>query len=160
VLNRFNVLNDPVNKIDPLGLRTWGIDFSATAAAGGGGTGGYTFVIDSRLNIGIIEHSGGGGLGGATASVAAQLQETNASSIYDLGGSSTSAGGSIGPGIQATGEIVIGSNYTGDNWGIAAGPGLPVELHGMWEHSNLFWSDNLIAIVLGWLLDSNDDPCK
>ncbi len=51
----------------------------------------------------------------------------------------------------------------GVNAGIAAGPGLPIELHGMYEVSNVAWSGNLFDLALNWLTNQfskQDDPCK
>ena len=154
--------NNPINFVDPYGLWTLGIDLSGTVGAGGAATGGYTYVIDSNLNIARIDHSGGGGLGGATGSVAAQIQWTNVSSIRDLEGTSVSTGGSALPGVSPTAEwIVMPGGYQGVNIGVAGGPSTLVELHSMVEGSKIAWEINLIDIVIDWLKGSGGkDPCE
>ncbi|QTA84138.1 RHS repeat domain-containing protein [Desulfonema magnum] len=127
---------------------TLGIDLSATLGGGKAMTAGYTGVIDSNLNIALIEHAGGGGLGGAAAGVAAQIQVTNAPDIYALTGESVSTGGSYGTGVQATSEwTVMPGGYHGVNAGISAGPGTSIELHSVAEHSRIIWESNLFDIV-------------
>jgi RHS repeat-associated protein len=154
--------NDPINWTDPLGLWTLGIDFSGTAGSGGAATGGYTYIIDSNLNVARIDHSGGGGLGGATGSVAAQIQWTNAPSIRNFEGTSVSTGVSILPGVSPTAEwIVMPGGYQGVNVGVAGGPSTIVELHSMVEVSKIAWERNLIDIVLDWLRGSDgENPCE
>jgi uncharacterized protein RhaS with RHS repeats len=156
--------NNPINLIDPYGLWTLAIDFSVTAGAGKGATAGHTYVIDSNLNIARIEHAGEGGYGGVGAGAAAQFQITNAPTVYDLAGGSMSMGGSLGAGAHGTAEIVIMDNgYYGFNAGMAGGPGTPIELHGLYEISNVTWDKNLFNVAFEWLknkLSKQDNPCK
>jgi len=53
--------NEPINFVDPLGLLTFGIDYSITGGDGSAATGGTTYVIDSQGNYGIVEYAGAGG---------------------------------------------------------------------------------------------------
>ena len=85
-------LNDPVNLVDPYGLWTLAVDFTATGGAGAGATAGHTYVIDSSINVARVEHAGGGGYGGIGAGGAAQFQITNAHTVFDLAGGSVSVG--------------------------------------------------------------------
>jgi len=141
------VKNNPINKTDPWGLMTLGVDRSFTAGAGGGATGGHTWVIDSKLNVAKIRHSGGGSLGGVEAGGAFQLQATNAPTVNELTGSSVSIGGSFGPKIiEGTGEVILMPNGNqGLNFGVAASVGpLPFEVHSMLEYSDIVWQINLL----------------
>ncbi|MEJ2428208.1 MAG: RHS repeat-associated core domain-containing protein [Deltaproteobacteria bacterium] len=161
------VFSEPVNGVDPIGLWTFGIDYSVTAGAGGGATAGYTYVIDSSLNIAKVRHAGAGGFGGVAAGGAAQYQWTNAPTVDELSGLSVSTGGSIGPKlIEATGEWIIMSNgYQGFNLGVGASVGpLPVELHSMVEYNEIVWKRNLADIFKNWLRDvmglDSKSPCE
>jgi hypothetical protein len=157
-----------VNYVDPLGLWTLGYDASVTAGAGGGATGGFTWVIDSKGNVAKIRHSGAGGFEGIEAGGAAQIQITNALTINELTGTSVSVGGSIGPKIiEATGEwIVMSGGYHGANFGVGASVGpSPVEIHAMVEYSDIVWQGNVIDMATEWfngILNDlfKDDPCK
>lgn len=154
------VLNDPVNFIDPWGLKTYGVDFSVLVGAGGGATGGETFVIDSNGNYGWVDHAGGGSLAGVEGSVAVQMQYTNADSIHDLGGVSTAIGGSVLPGIGPTGEVILTGSYSGWNFGISAGPSGPGEAHLMLEHATVRQTGNIwdnLRNLIGWL---RPDKCE
>jgi len=135
------VFSNVVNFHDSLGLWTFGFDFSVTAGFGGGATAGYTIAIDSNWTVGIVRHSGGGGYGGVGAAGAAQFQVTNAPSIDDLGGFSSSIGGSV---LLGTGEFIIMDNgYMGGQIGFGGGPGLPIELHGMVEYGDIVYKKNI-----------------
>ena len=133
------VQNNPVNRVDPLGLWTVGIDISGNAAALLGLTGGVTFAIDDDLNVAAIPHVGGMYLVGAGASVAAQAQFTNADTVYDLAGVATATGGSAGFMLGVTGEYIEGNGYQGFAIGGYAGPGLlPVSIHRQAENAWVF----------------------
>lgn len=151
--------NDPINYTDPSGLRTYGIDFSGTVGGGVIGTGGETFVIDSHGNYGVVDHSGAGG-GAPSGSVAAQLQYTNAETIHDLVGSSVSVGGSVGPGVQGTGEMIFSQTYTGNSLGVAAGPGLPAEFHSVVEYATVRQKGNIWNDLRNLFDFLSSDPCK
>ncbi|MDY7036820.1 MAG: hypothetical protein SV375_11750 [Thermodesulfobacteriota bacterium] len=93
------------------------------------------------------------------------MQVTNASSIDQLEGISASIGGSLGPGVQATGEVIIGPNgLWGGNLGIPAGPGLPVELHGVIEQNTIDYKVNLVDLFIDFLVGKitgkGQDECE
>ena len=154
------VNNNPINNSDTLGLWTFGFDFAGTAGAGIGSTGGWTYVIDSRLNIAKIRHFGGGGFFGVAAGGTAQIQWTNAPTVQELIGASVSTGGSYGPKfIEATGEwIVMPAGYQGLNVGLGTSVGpSPIEFHCIVEDSEIVWRYNPLEEAMekigNWLKD-------
>jgi hypothetical protein len=55
------------------------------------------------------------------------------------------------------------NRYYGFNAGMAGGPGTPIELHGLYEISNVTWDKNLFNVAFEWLknkLSKQDNPCK
>jgi RHS repeat-associated protein len=137
--------NNPIVFLDPFGLWTLGIDLSGTIGGIFGFTGGVTFAIDDDFNIAAIPHGGGGYLVGAGVSGNAQLQWTNADTVYNLGGVSTSTGGSVGDLVGITGEYIQGDGYSGFNIGGFIGKGLlPASMHHMAEVSKVY-ATNLIG---------------
>ena len=109
------VQNNPVNLIDPYGLRTYGGGLDLTGALlGGGGSINFQVVKDTNGDIGIaVTYGKGGYTDVAGASIQLTGGTTNANSINDLAGESGTVGGGLsypltpGPGIVVTGEVVI-----------------------------------------------------
>jgi RHS repeat-associated protein len=145
--------NNPVNLRDSSGLWTIAIGVAGTAGAGGGVGGGFSFVFDNKGNVGIISSAGGGGLGGISYSAGAQVQVTNANTIYDLNGLSLQSGGSLLASPLGF-EAVQGDSYWGVNFNITL-PGLsggltPVELHSIAEYAaveGMTWDEALKYVL-------------
>ena len=145
-------LNDPINCIDPGGLRTWHIMSSFMGTMLVGHMYQCGFVVDDDGNWGLIETSSelqslpgapegepewGLGLGVPAISCGIAGGWTNADTIFDLEGPGISVGGSwgMGPsigldyisGIQRSGEKYHGFEFTP---GIGAGALAGFEGHG------------------------------
>ncbi|GBC59948.1 hypothetical protein DENIS_0890 [Desulfonema ishimotonii] len=158
-------VGDPVDLVDQNGLWTVAIDASVTVGAGAGGTGGITYVLDSKGNFAKLNHAGAGGFGGVGAGTALQFQVSNAPDVFHMTGQSVATGGSVDvlPGIEATGEFtVMPGGYMAFNAGAGMGPGTPVEMHSMWENTEIVSSVNLIEATVGAIksfIDSHSKPC-
>jgi RHS repeat-associated protein len=107
--------NNPVMRIDPLGLWTLGINFGGNAGVGfgGGGVMSLNFGWSSKdgFSFSLTSTASGGAVAGAGASVGIGVTYTNASNVNQLNGSSSLIGRSgLGP---VTIEGVAGSDYNG-----------------------------------------------
>lgn len=107
--------NDPVNRIDPLGLWTVSIGVSAGGMFGAiGGGGGTAFNVgysnSEGLSTSLTGTVGGGAVTGIGAGVGFNLAATNASSVDQLLGTSVEASRGFGA-VAATG--IAGSGYYG-----------------------------------------------
>ena len=113
--------NNALNFVDPQGLLTFGFGFSGTGGAVVGGTGGAQIVFDTKGNIGLYVHAGAGGYYGGSGSIAPEVSFYHGD-IYDLRGSSTTAG--LGAG-EVFGVTVEG-NFSGNWLQDASGSGITV----------------------------------
>ncbi|NDY42368.1 hypothetical protein G3N55_05865 [Dissulfurirhabdus thermomarina] len=114
MLNRIDVQNNPVDFVDPLGLRTWSLGISLTGGLGLGGGGGIFLNIGHNPNKGLLEgwsasltgtaEAGAfGGIGGGTQF---QFTTTDACDVSQLTGEGMAFGQAAGAGIQGGVEYV------------------------------------------------------
>ena len=143
------VTNNPLNWIDPWGLKGGGVGFSGSGGCGAGGTGGIMIVKDSEGNWGIYLHAGAGGYAGSSASITIDGMYFDGISD-DLRGQFYTTGMSFGTNITPSigGEYGSGkcNSYTGS---VGYGVGVPVEMHGYseygefltWDYICDYWKD-------------------
>ncbi|MGB8354074.1 MAG: RHS repeat-associated core domain-containing protein [Chthoniobacteraceae bacterium] len=115
-------MNNVTNSIDPSGLDTYAVranfNFGVVQFA-------PSVVIDDSGNIGTQTQYGAGLTGGISMTGGVTL--TTASSIYALEGNGQSAGLSGGvEGMAGEVSVVWGNNYSGTDFGIGVGAGLPI----------------------------------
>lgn len=105
------------------------------------------------MNIAAIPHGGGGLYVGTGFSGAVQGQWTNADTVYDLKGKSTSIGASLGNLYGVTGEYIEGDTYSGFNFGAFIGRQglLPASVHRNVEYAKVYGTNLLGA--------SKNKPC-
>jgi len=128
---------NPVNGTDPTGLNTSGLcaSFGITVPGVHFAVSGCV-VVDEHGNLGTsFTKSAGFGIG-LSASGTANLEASNADTIYDLNGPFASAGGSVGPpgfGPVGTVEGSRGTSCGRDIYvgsvGVGLGVGFPIEVH-------------------------------
>lgn len=117
---------------------TVGVGVGATGGGGAVASGSMMVVVDTKGNVGVVESAGAGGMGGVGGSYGVVLQVTNAEDIYKLKGLSTQTGGSVGEGLTAGLEYIIGDGYSGVNFSFGPGGGLtPAELHSIAEYAEV-----------------------
>lgn len=119
---------DPVNGVDPLGLRTWAVGVSGGGYALGGISTSFGLIADSQGNIGVY---GGvdAGIGAALSlGVDAGYSETTAQTIYDATEGNSGSWGVSGALIGKLGyNGAWGQNKDGSRWdgaGVSTGLGL------------------------------------
>jgi RHS repeat-associated protein len=169
-LNRYSyVNNNPIRYTDPTGHWTFSIGRSGSLFAGLGFRGNFSFVFDTRGNIGFSRGIGGGAYTAVGGGAGISVGFTTARTIHDLNGWSVQAGGQIGAGAMVNVEGVVfksgGRRYWGANVGGRVGVAAPWpgELHGTIEHSrvrgfNLFaaaragraWANRQYARARAW----------
>jgi len=134
--NYVYVANNPVNYVDPWGEKTYSIFNSQIGSFVGSGSGSYGFAMDDSGNmVSLLSFGGGGGTPAIINSTYFQI--TNASSVYDLEGTSFAIGGTvtvpISPGLstditQISAEIVLSTEYFGFNLQIPiSNPYIPLD---------------------------------
>jgi RHS repeat-associated protein len=141
------VLNDPGNLIDPLGLWTFQIGSSFTGGGLLGSTKGGGLIIGKDPNTGEWQFGwyavgGAGPLGGAGASITADITWSSNPCIQDVGGWTSTGGGSLTPlppftfgaemNIPLTGDA--SPSYTG-SFGLSIGT--PYEGHGFVTYTHV-----------------------
>ena len=117
-------MNNSVNVIDPLGMRTYGIGGGVIGGFCGGGTGQVVHVWDDDGNRGWVVTVGGGAFGGVGVSGGIVFQFTNADTIYDLTDLGFAKGVGAGMGLSGSVELIGGESYLGADIGVGAGKGL------------------------------------
>ena len=132
--------NNPVNNSDPLGLWTIGYTRTFNSIFGLGVSFSLGYVLDDKGNFarqfsyaipGINDTVAVGGVGyGAGLAI----QYTNADTIYDLRGTSTCIGASVGAGLCIGGDIITFSNIsdpevTFNGFQFSVGYGGSVDVH-------------------------------
>jgi len=124
-------LNDPINKIDPSGLRAYYITGGFLGSLGISGAVQAGIVWDDQGNWGIIRiDSYGGGLP-AAASVGMNFGITNAETILHLRGPGLAAGVGLSAGFFGWGaEYIWGEEYQGVEFNIGAGISFPGNVEG------------------------------
>ncbi len=131
--------NDPLNGIDPQGLRTYHLTGSVLGSFGWsmGRQSGITW--DDKGNIGWLNVTGAGG-GTPSASAGVTFGFTTADTIYDLKGWGATTGGSGGGIGWAIGvDFIVGDGFWGLQATVAGSvPPIPLEFHGHMTHATIY----------------------
>lgn len=98
------MLNDPINGIDPRGTDTTGVGVTVAGSfLGASGSASAQIVVDDKGGTAIaVTKCGGVATPNVGVSAGATVSSTNASTVGDLGGKSTSGYVSAGDGLGAT----------------------------------------------------------
>jgi RHS repeat-associated protein len=138
-------VDDPINCVDPWGLKTKGVGVGFSASGFGFGAGAGAMVVkDDKGNWGVEYYGDYGASSGFGVSGEASYQATTAKTIKDLAGKSQKIGASYQlpiPGVPSLGtEKIQGAGYTGEGYslgvGIKALP-IPMEVHVKEEQSRV-----------------------
>ena len=123
--------NNPVNRVDPEGLRTWSLGISGSAGLGVGGGGGIFLNVGHDSSQGLLEGwsasmtvtAGAGAYGGIGAGTQVQVTTTDACNVSQLNGAGMAFGSSAGAGIQGGAEYVtnIGGTVEGASYYLGYG---------------------------------------
>ena len=125
-------LNEPIRYVDALGLWTYQISGQYSGAFGFSVGVGMGIAIDGKGNVGYVCYVNLGA-GTPNLSAGASWTYTTAPTIYDLAGTSYSAGGSAGEGVSLGVDVgtfydAQGEQQTSVSGGIGIGL-TPIELH-------------------------------
>ena len=138
-------LNDPVNWVDPLGLKTYQLGLGFNAGGILGTTKSIGIVWSENPNTGKTEFgfyaTGGAGLhGGATASVTLDYTTSDNPCIDNLSGWAGTAGVSGGEGISVGYErnTPISGALPSNTLSVGVGGGTPLEGHGYATYTNIW----------------------
>ncbi len=128
------VQNNPVNFHDPLGLITFSLGGTVSGGAGGGGSASLLINFDLSGNVSVTLTPAAGGFGGVAASAGGTIQITNATTVFDLEGLTSTTGASVGlrpiAGPFVGADVVLARRAQGVAFTIGKTTGLtPVELH-------------------------------
>lgn len=126
-------INDPINRIDPWGLRAYYITGDFMASLGYNVAAGMGIAWDDQGNMGIIGiEAEGYGSPAISGGISLGIIPTESATIRTLRGPGWSLGGSYGPGfLNVGGKAIWGEGYKGVEFNIGAGvsiPGVPGEL--------------------------------
>jgi len=135
---------NPVMGVDPYGLRTWGVSLNFNAGWGAGGTVGVNLVADDNWNVGLQVIVGGGG-DVPSASVTLNLEDTNASDIFQLEGTGGQTGIDGGGGLVGEAGAMFGNGYSGGYVGGGIGVGVPVGVSGYVTNTSTVTSFNFLG---------------
>jgi len=154
-------VDDPVNRVDVWGLKTFNVGVSGSATGFGvGGTVSGSIGRDGEGNWAVQGTVGAGPAAGYGVSGTGFGQYTNATRMDDLAGQGTQVGWSVGDipvgafklGPVFGGDKVIGDGYEGMSGHIGVGVGTP-DLH---TNKTYTWSKDVFPTVPTDVTPSDD----
>ena len=142
------VLNDPVNWVDPWGLKTWQIGLGFNAGGIVGSTKSAGLIIGHNPKTGNWDFgfyaTGGAGLhGGASASLTLDFTTSDNPCIDDVSGWAGPAGGSAGEFFTGGYErnTQVSGALPSNTYSVGVGGGTPAEGHGYATYTKV-WGSN------------------
>lgn len=142
------VLNNPVMRIDPKGLKTWQIGLGFNSGGLVGSTKGAGIIIGHNPSTGNWDFgfyaTGGAGLyGGASASLTLDVTTSDNPCIDDVSGWAGTAGGSVGEVLTGGYErnTPMSNALPSNTYSFGVGAGTPAEGHGFATYTNV-WGSN------------------
>lgn len=142
------VTNNPINRIDPWGLKTWQIGFGFNAGGLVGSTKSVGIIIGHNpktgdWDIGVYATGGAGLHGGASASFTIDITTSDNPLIDDVSGWAGTAGGSVDVGASVGYErnTPITDALPSNTYSFGVGAGTPAEGHGYATYTKV-WGSN------------------
>lgn len=142
------VVNNPVNLVDPWGLKTWqiGIGFNAGGIVGSSKSAGIIIGHNPRTgdwDVGFYATGGAGLYGGASASLTVDVTTSDNPCIDDVSGWAGTAGGSVDVGLSFGYErnTPITDALPSNTYSFGVGKGTPAEGHGFGSYTKV-WGSN------------------
>ena len=143
------VVNNPVNLVDPWGLKTWqiGIGFNAGGIVGSTKSAGIIIGHNPRTgdwDVGFYATGGAGLYGGASASLTVDVTTSDNPCIDDVSGWAGTAGGSVdvvGLSLGYERNTPITDALPSNTYSFGVGTGTPAEGHGFGSYTKV-WGSN------------------